>query len=260
VPNSLFQAGIAAIYSLCVCGPNLMWLGANVDGQAIVWREQGYTPQRVSNFAVERAIQSYATVSDAVAYAYQEQGHTFYVLSFPTAGATWVWDMTTDVWHERGDWNSNTMSFESTRTPFSAFAFGKHYVGDRVTGNIYQSSVDFTTGAGGSPIRRLRISPVLSDENKTMFHSLLNVDIQPGLGTATGQGANPTAMLRWSNDGGQTWGNTHNLEAGPIGAYNQRLIQRRLGRARNRVYELTATDPIPWRVVNAYVNVQEGTS
>lgn len=261
IPGSLFQAGIAAIYSLADCANGAMWLGANTQGQAIIWRaEQGYVPQRVSNHAVERAIQSYGTISDAIGYAYQEQGHTFYVLNFPTAGACWVWDKTTGVWHERGFWNSNTMSYESPRVQTSVFAFGKHYVGDRVTGAIYESSVDFTSDAGGFPIRRQRISPVLSDENKRLFHSQINVDIQPGLGTATGQGRNPQAMLQWSNDGGQTWGNEHWVNAGPEGQYSQRLIWRRLGQARNRVYSLVASDPIPWRVVNAYVEAREGTS
>ena len=110
------------------------------------------------------------------------------------------------------------------------------------------------------PIRRLRISPVLSDENKWLFHSQLNLDIQPGLGTATGQGQTPQAMLQWSNDGGQTWGNEHWRSAGAQGAFSTRIIWRKLGRARNRVYQLVATDPIPWRLVNAYVELEEGTS
>ena len=83
-----------------------MWLGPNDQGLPIVWRASNYLPQRVSNHYVERQIQSYSTVSDATAYAYQEQGHTFYVLNFPTAGATWVWDVLTGVWHERGYWNA----------------------------------------------------------------------------------------------------------------------------------------------------------
>jgi hypothetical protein len=260
VPNSLFHMGISAIYSLCICADGLMWLGANESGQAIIWRATNYLPQRISNHYVERKIQSYATISDAVAYAYQEQGHTFYVLNFPTAGATWVWDVLTNVWHERGYWNADTMAYESSRTHTSTFASGVHYVGDRVTGAVYQSSVDLPLDVGNMPLRRLRIAPVLSDENQWLFHSQLNLDIQPGLGTATGQGQRPQAMLQWSNDGGQTWGNEHWRSAGAQGAFSTRIIWRKLGRARNRVYQLVATDPIPWRLVNAYVKLEEGTS
>lgn len=265
VPNSLFQSGIAAIYSVAEVANSLMWLGANANGNAIVWREQGYVPQRVSTHPVELAIQGYSTISDAVAYAYQDQGHSFYVLNFPAAGHTWVYDETTGLWHERGYWNSNTMAYESLRYHTSAFAFGNygglggHFVGDRITGNIYQigplaqADVNITTGP-----RRERISPVISDENKTLFHSQLVVDLQPGL-----QGfnvADPQAMLQWSDDSGQTWSNEHWASAGPVGQYAKRIVWRRLGRSRNRVYKLVADDAYPWRIVNAYVEAEEGTS
>ena len=260
VPNSLFQAGIAAKFSLVEVANGLTWLGANASGQAIVWREQGLVPGRISNHAVERAIQGYSKIDDAVASSYQEQGHTFYVLNFPTAGATWVWDQTTNVWHEEGFWNTNTMAYESNRCYTSAFMGGVHYVGDRVTGDIYTQSVDLATDVGGSAIRRRRVSPVLSDENLFLFHKQLVIDIQPGLGTATGQGQNPQAMLRWSNDAGQTWSNEHWASAGAQGQFGQRIRWQRLGRARNRVYELVTTDPIPWRIINAYVDADEGTA
>jgi hypothetical protein len=70
------------------------------------------------------------------------------------------------------------------------------------------------------------------------------VVFEPGVGLATGQGADPQAMLRWSNDGGATWSNENWRSIGKGGEYRARAIWRSLGRARDRVYELTVTDPV----------------
>jgi hypothetical protein len=61
------------------------WLGGDADGGGIVWKLNGYTPERVSHDGLEYAIQNYARTDDAQAYSYQQEGHTFYVLTFPSA-------------------------------------------------------------------------------------------------------------------------------------------------------------------------------
>jgi hypothetical protein len=60
-------------------------------------------------------------------------------------------------------------------------------------------------------------------------------------------GYNPQAMLRWSDDGGHTWSNEHWTSMGRIGQYGYRAFWRRLGmtlKLRDRVYELSGTDPV----------------
>jgi hypothetical protein len=59
--------------------------------------------------------------------------------------------------------------------------------------------------------------------------------------------------LRWSNDGGHTWSNEYSAGAGKAGEYTKRVMFRRLGRARDRVYEISMSDPIPWRITDAYL-------
>ena len=73
----------------------VFWLGKDARGQGIVYRANGYTGTRVSTHAVEWQIQRYGDMSDAIGYAYQQDGHTFYVLTFPSADATWVYDAAT---------------------------------------------------------------------------------------------------------------------------------------------------------------------
>lgn len=128
----------------------LMWLGKNTDGRGVVWRANGYTPDRVSNTAVEFALQR-ALSRDSIGeqlprgWVYQEDGHLFYVLVIPQADTSWVYDVSTGLWHERARWDPNDCVWLPHVAGCHCFAFGKHLVGDRFTGVIYEQSMDLYT-------------------------------------------------------------------------------------------------------------------
>jgi hypothetical protein len=65
-------------------------------------------------------------------------------------------------------------------------------------------------------------------------------------------------MLRWSNDGGSTWSNEHWVSIGKIGKYKNRAIWRRLGFARDRVFEVSVSDPIRTVIVSANLKASVG--
>ena len=75
---------------------------------------------------------------------------------------------------------------------------------------------------------------------------------------ATNVAVTPEISLRWSDDGGHTWSNSYAVSAGALGQYKTRCMWRRLGRARDRVYEITCTDPIPWRIIDSYLTAVPG--
>jgi len=264
IPGAFIEEGIAAPASASRVGNTVMWLGQSEEGSCVVWRANGYTPQRVSTHALEYAIQTYMregrTVSDAVAMTYQDSGHMFYVLGFPSADVTWVFDSSTGLWHERGTWSAADRQYNAWRPQCHAFAFNKHLVGDHLSGTVYEMSIEKFADAGGGPIRRLRRTPHLNVEDRTLFYHKLQIRLEAGLGLVSGQGSDPQAMVRWSDDGAQTWGNEHWVSAGKIGEYSARAVWRRLGRGRNRVFEVSVTDPIPWRLIAANIDVTEGTS
>lgn len=70
--------------------------------------------------------------------------------------------------------------------------------------------------------------------------------------------AAPQMMMRFSDDGGWTWGVERMGSAGKTGQYGTRVHWHRLGTARRRVFEVSVTDPVPWRITNAYVDVEVG--
>ena len=68
----------------------------------------------------------------------------------------------------------------------------------------------------------------------------------------------PQAMLRWSNDGGSTWSREYWVTIGQEGKYKNRAIWRRMGTARDRVYEVVVTDPVNAVIISANLKASEG--
>lgn len=259
VQGILIQQGIAAPFSLEIADTAIYWLTQSANGNAQIVRTSGYRTEVVSTKAVEAAINSYARTDDAVAWTYQLEGHEFYLLNFPSAGVTWCFDtaLAPEIgWHKRGTWITEEAEYIALRPQYHCFIFGAHLVGDRETGTIYEMRNTYGQDVEGREIRRVRRTPLLSAEQQWVFFKQLQVFLETGLGTIGGQGENPVITLRISDDGGKTWGNLHTAEAGVQGAYKTRVIWRRLGRSRNRVFELSVSDPVPWRLIDALMDAQ----
>lgn len=256
--GSQIEQGCAAALSVATLDNTLFWLGADSRGAGIVYRADGLLPTRVSTHAVEEAIQGYSTISDAVASTYQKAGHLFYCLHFPTAGACWVYDVSAAMWHERAYWNASTGTYSAPLERFLMYCFGKHLALDYSSGNVYHLSLNNTDDAG-APIRWLRASPHLSDEESWLFYSSFQLDMQVGDGLASG--ADPQVMIRWSDDGGRTWSAYRQASCGAVGAYTRRVKINRCGRSRNRVWEVSGTDPIPnLALIAAYLGIEKGVN
>ncbi len=257
VQGSLSHIGCAASLSSVKMANTIFWLGKDQTGSGVVYMANGYTPQRISTQAVELAIQSYSTMSDAIAYAYQENGHQFYVLTFPTGNATWVYDLASSLWHERA--YSNQGIFGRHLSNCYAFAFNTHVVGDYSNGNIYNMSSSFYSD-NGNPLIRQRITPHLSKDMNRVFVSSIQLDFETNIGLSSGQGSQPLAMLSWSNDGGHSWSNEHTAHLCAIGNNSDRAIWRRLGQSRNRVFKFSISDPVKVVLIGAEIDLMAGAS
>jgi len=238
------QIGCAATHSISRLGNDLVWLGRNEQGQNIVVMQQNYSWKRISTHAVDHSIASFDVVSDAIGYTYEEDGHWFYVLTFPTADITWVYDGKSEMWHKRLSYNPTQGMYHRHLSNSYCELSDVRLVGDYQNGNIYQMSRKYYSD-NGAPLRCKRRAPhVWKKQNrKRIFHGWLQVEFTPGVGLQTGQGSSPQAMLRWSNDGGFTWSNEHWTTIGAAGQTKNRAIWRRLGRTRDRIYELNYSDP-----------------
>ena len=250
IQGAFIETGCAAPYSAAKMDNSIFWLGHDERGAGIVWRAAGYTPQRVSTHAIELAISGYSDISDAIGFSYQQEGHQFYFLTFPTGNATWVFDAATNLWHERAWFKASDGSFNRHRANCHAYFSNTHVVGDWENGKLYAWDLDTYTDAGES-IRALRSWRALpqgaNNLARTVQHAL-QLECESGVGLDGGvQGSDPLVALRWSDDGGHTWSNTHYKSAGEIGETGARVIWRRLGtteKLRDRVYEVSMTDPV----------------
>ena len=326
IQGAFNELGCAARYSVAKMNNQIYWLGKDDRGQGIIYQANGYMGQRISTHAVEWQIQQYGTISDAIAFTYQQDGHSFYVITFPSAGKTWVYDAVTGAWHERAGWVNGQWARYRANT--QAFYNNEVLVGDYENGNIY--AYDLNTYADNNAeqrwLRSWRALPTGENTLRRTAQHSLQLDCQTGVGleqspgfeasellaqngdfllaeyvqnelatetgdtivtevsggsdalvdnppypilfsppmylTTTGYpatpGYDPQVMLRWSDDGGHTWSNEHWRSMGKIGEYGYRTIWRRLGmtlKLRDRVYEVSGTDPVKLAVMGAELQV-----
>lgn len=260
VPNAQIPFGIAAPFTLKQVGSSVMWLAHNQSGEGQVVEAQGTSPSVVSDEAVEYALSQYPRIDDAVAYSYQEQGHDFYVINFPSAGATWCYDQTEGAWHERATWDATMGEYDAWGPQYHTHAFGKHLVLHAENGSVYEQSIAFATDADGDLIRRMRIPPILRHGQKRIFIDKLELVLETGLGATTGQGSDPQINLEMSFDAGRTWSNVRTRSAGVQGAYNARAEWWNCGSGRNAVPRISVTDPVPWRLIGLEVDYRVGAA
>ena len=254
IQGAFNELGCVAAYSIAKMDNGLFWLGQDARGHGIVYRANGYTGQRISTHAIEWQIQQYGNLSDAIGYTYQQDGHSFYVLIFPSANATWVYDVATQAWHERAGFVNG--EFTRHRSNCQVFFNSEVLVGDYQNGIIYAFDLDDFSDNGSIQkwLRSWRALPTGQNNLKRTAQHSLQLDLETGVGLNLGQGSDPQVMLRWSDDGGHTWSSEHWVSIGKIGEYYRRAIWRRLGmtmKIRDRVYEVSGTDPVKIAVMGA---------
>lgn len=266
-PSGQFARGIAATFSIQQMGDTAVWLSRGVDGDFTVVQQSGFTPQRISTHPVELAIGGYndsTRIDDAIGQIYGDQGHLFYLLTFPTANVTWAFDATVsgkaNPWAKRGTWISEENRYVFWRPVFHTFAFGQHLMGDPNSNVIYRLESTYASDVDGRPIRWLRRAPAVMANMDRLIVDELQLLMEVGVGTATGQGQAPVITLRVSRDGGRTWGNERSVSVGRQGEYWARVRFLQLGMGRNFVFELAGSDPVPYRISEAYLTARRCTN
>ena len=180
VQGAFNEVGCIAAFSVAKLDNGIFWLGADARGRGIVYRANGYTAQRVSTHAVEWQIQQYGNLSDAIAYTYQQDGHSFYVLIFPSANTTWVFDVATSLWHERAAFING--SFTRHRSNCQMSFSNEIVVGDHELGNIYAFDLDVFSdnGAVQKWLRSWRALPTGTNNLKRTAQHSLQLDAETG--------------------------------------------------------------------------------
>lgn len=260
INGAVIDVGCSAPSTLCKMAGALFFLGGDANGSGIVYMMQGYQAVRISTPAIEKVIRGLTPeqIEAATAHTYQQGGHLFYCLNLPGTETTFVYDVSTSFWHDRT--YLNLWSQERHRAECSTVAYGTLIVGDYENGKIYQLDPDYYFD-DTTPIVRERIAPHTSSGLKLVRHNSFQLDMETGVGLdGTGQGTDPVASIRWSDNGGHSWSNWHEADIGTIGNFGTRVIWRRLGVSRDRVYHVRITDPIKVVILGAEVSLEEGAA
>lgn len=147
VQGVFIEHGAAAPFAVIRINETLIWLEVSELGNGTVVMANGFNPSQISTYTIALEIQQGFDLTACVGWGYQEDGHSFYVLLTPGATSPFdtskCLDLTEGEWHERATWNATTCRWEQHRGRCHAFCFGKHLVGDRLTGTIYDMSTAY---------------------------------------------------------------------------------------------------------------------
>ncbi|QQX91335.1 hypothetical protein IGS75_01445 [Gluconobacter sphaericus] len=243
IPSITADQGCEAPYSIATNYGQVFWLGRDRSGHARVYMGQANETQAISTFAIEQALNQYSELGNAIGNTYQQDGHQFYVLTLPDQGKTWVYDASTQLWHERCGLDANGQEARIRANCWAA-AYGRVFCGDFENGWLYEVRTDALDDAG-TPIKRQRAFPHLLNNGSRAIHRRLMLDMQNG-------SAIPISV-DWSDDRGATWRAPQSLMLGTTG--NTWPTIWRLGIARDRVYRLTWTGAAQTALMGAFLEV-----
>lgn len=261
--TTLIMYGIVAPFAAGHLGDTLAW-AANTDGGAgLIVKTRGIAVQEIQTEPVAYALSRFTTIADMRVWGYEDQAHQFFNFDFPSGNATYTFDDgPLATWHTRGLWNSALSSYGAWGPTCHAYAFGKHLVGDRASGTIYHMDIALGLDFGAVPLRRLIQPPALFDQNKPLFIGPIELYMETGLGLPLGApaapvvvGSDPQVLMRFSRNGGKKWGSARTRSAGEQGEFNARVIWARNPSGRSPVPQFVFSDPVPWRIVDCFVDV-----
>ena len=254
----------------------------------------GYSPQVISPPCINYKIQQLSRLDNATAYHYNDEGHSFYVLTFPSDDITFVYDSSTNMWHERSSGDTSLSSTHRHLGDLYTYNFGKHLISQYNDSKILHMSSNYYDDDGIS-ITAIRTAPAIFDRKElaNVRITKLTIDAETKVGiygasgsdfkaktangtiTASGvhnAGGNPYAInpnwypqiyLSWSNDDTKTWSAEYPVPLGPNSQYdpslvgeqlNPRCTWRRLGLSKKRIFQIRIPYAVKKVILGAYVN------
>jgi hypothetical protein len=255
------EHGCVARHSIARLNESILWLSQDQTGKNMLVMTSGYQVVRVSTHPIEMAWSNYSAVSDATATTWQQNGHVFYQIDFPTADASWRFDVTTKEWHE-AVWTDGSGGEHRHRANRVAYAYGTTVGADWETGALYALDPSVYTDVG-NPIQRRRGFPhIVNDGNRVFYRScILDLDVGNSVGTSEGPpDTSPLIELRWSDDRGRTFGNPISASMGATGQYLTSVQYTRLGFARDRVFEVFWDAPVATALQGAWLTIEPAAS
>ena len=261
MPGVFIQHGCYAPYSVVTHDLVVFWLGIDSAGIGTVYLGAGYAAKRISTYSVEKilgtALAAGYTLTDAIGMVYKQQDHVFYVLTFPSANITLVYDLTEGLWHDRTWTDPNTGQQNRIRANCMALAYGLNVCGDWQNGNIYVLDLNTYTDNGNPIVRRRGLPHMLAagGYGKRVSYDSFLLDMDCGNGVPSDPTYKTQVTLEYSDDRGRTWYRAPTQSMGAQGEYLVQMQWRRLGLARDRVFRVTWSEAAFTAINGAWVDI-----
>lgn len=253
------EIGCIARDSIALMDTGFNWVGRDgrTGGAGVYRMVGGYQAKKISTPAVDRFIEEYpvANHSSINALGFQFRGHQFYVLNLPGV-VSLAYDQATDSW-----FFMKSGSYAITADPlggWDAVGFavnnGKLIAGCS-DGNLYELSATTYSEAGEAIVREIICSQAAFPGRGAIVHRA-GIDMDVGVGLATGQGSSPLIMAAVSKNGGRTWRALGDRSIGAVGKYLTNVFWTRIGSAPNLALRVRVTDPVWFSAIKAYADVE----
>lgn len=216
-----------------------------LDNERKVVRMNGRTPE-VLSLTMNKYIQRFSTVADAIGGYTSFDGRPQYVLTFPTEDKTLCYDIYNSMWFELGRWNTGTASFDRYGGNSFEFATGWNFalVGDKSTGKIYKLDSTNYQDDGNTMKSMLRTASI-HQGNPSRWKKCVRLDFYLKKANVASSGDSAQLMIKWRDNGKTTWNTERTVNLGYVGETDFHASIKSLGRYKSRQYEISITDNSP---------------
>lgn len=234
VQGAYIDHGCIAPYSATNIDVVGFWLSRDRAGKNLVLSGSGYGVKEISTPFLVNEFNSYVTTSDAVGFIFQLDTHAFYVLCFPQANKTWLYELKTEEWCE-WNWTADG-SFNRHRANCCMFFNDKNIIGDWETGKLYTLDNNTYTDNGDIIVRVKTFIHMLENLDRVIYN-YFDADMEVGRQDPVIV-TSPEVLLSWSDNRGVSYGFPVSQSMGKGGEYQTTISWNRLGYARDRIFKL----------------------
>jgi hypothetical protein len=230
------------------------WLARSKTGVIKAVKANGYVPIAVSTLELEETWAEYGRTEDAFSNTIMWQGHEWWVVTFPSANKTFVYD-TQGAWFEWGNVSSKDGTI--VRHPLeSTIYFRNQNLFFDVKSNIQKFSSEIYKH-GDDVMNSTFTSTVQHVDGQRLYLNNLIMDMRTGVGTPE---ADAMMELRISYDSGHTFSSWDSRSLGMVGDYDYRVEWHGLGSGFDIVVEGRITDEVPRFIMGALMGIDVYTS
>ena len=195
----------------------------------------------MTSLSINADLDSLSDVSDARGFQCTIDGLPLYILTFPNADRTFVYNYDLKHWGEWSSWD--VVRGVNRRWRANNYAYAKawnlHIIGDHSNGKLYKASRTYFNDAGDL-IRLTRKTGFVDHDVSTLKRCFaLRFKFKRAQGNA--DVSDPKFLLRWRNDSG-AWRPFREASLGAEGDHDFYVTFHSLGSYRSRQWELVYTD------------------